>query len=714
MNSHQQNFTESLEAALVEKMNDFEESKAFVRIAASWLNYESLSEENFVDGGKDLGLDFWQKSESGFEIFQVKSHELNNNKLNPSKFDNEGVKDLGRFLNYLLNDDPAIGGSKKLANFRHQWDDAITRILMSKSEKKKPLKVISALVVFGDGITDGAKKEFDLLVAKYKEPVRYRKVEIEVSFKLITLDELFEEKWRQHNREWRDKTGQKRNFIHLTPEVPKSKDQENIISSGDSAVFYAKAIDLVTAFEDFGYQIFEPNVRANISKSKINAEIRNTLSRRKSRKEFKFLNNGVTLTCTSFKKPKENAPYFAVNEPGIVNGLQTVSALHEAYYHELDGNAKEEFEDDCYVLVRLITEKAVTNINDVVIATNSQNPMQPRNLKSNSNEQILYEKLFAEAGWFFERKQGAWEAFSSDPERWRTLSNYNKSNFQIQKKSKYRVIDNHDLGQTWLAFIGFSNEAVNDRRYIFERDQMYDLTFLHKTSTHGSDFNFEMDQSRDYLISGSPSPSLMLVSYLVNRFAKATSLSFNETREEAYKRLKLDPQKMGREQLDAELAKDDRYMLESVLGGMAFIFTEFFGYVMYKALGERVHNEGNNILNAGALKKLSQDYDAYLPELIRTTRQEEIHQDDLLPIVWFVFRECMEQMLASQWKLGFQTARSRSRFNHSKDTRIALYNQLESINRYMEKTQILKVWAADIPPKKGLYHYVRDIVLSSR
>jgi hypothetical protein len=712
MEAQKQNFLEILHTKIVEKLNDYEESMAFVRLAAELLNYEALPDENFIDGFGDFGSDFWQKSDAGFEIFQVKSHEIENGKIDLSKFDKEGILDLNRILNYLLNDKSGHLENNKLKILRHEWDDAISRILMAKSKEIKPLRINAALVIFGEDLTGPARQELDNVSKSFKRGCYYREVPIEVNVKLFTIDDLIRERWRQDNREWKDKYQAKRNSINLTPEITHSGPQ--LISSNNNAVFYTRAIDLIHAFEDFGYQIFEPNVRANIRKSTINAAIRDALSQRKSRKEFKFLNNGVTITCKSFSKPSENRKHFTIVEPGIVNGLQTVNALHEAYYKELDADDKKDLEENCYVLVRVINDNAVSEINDVVIASNTQNPMQPRNLKSNTNEQILYEKLFAELGWFYERKQGAWDAFSSDPLRWRTLSNYKRKHFQIDDSHQFRKVDNHSLGQAWLAFIGFSDEAVHDRRFIFDKSTMYDVTFLHRTSKHGAELDYDMEQAKECLKPNSPSPQMMLVSYLANRFAKSVALSLNETREEAYQRLKLDPNSTSKANIDAQLSLDERYILESVLGGMSFVFTEFFGYLIFKAVGDKFQDVGSSLVATSSLNQLFTGFEKALPNVTSRTREEEIVEDDLLPIAWFAFRTCIEQMLGGAWKFGYQNARSRTRFNHSAETRKLLNQKLNQLDKFMQKSQVFQPWAIAIPQNKGLFRYFREVIEAKR
>ena len=49
--------------------------QSLVRITAEWMGY-NLDEDNFVDGAGDRGVDFWYASDTCFDIFQVKCHEL--------------------------------------------------------------------------------------------------------------------------------------------------------------------------------------------------------------------------------------------------------------------------------------------------------------------------------------------------------------------------------------------------------------------------------------------------------------------------------------------------------------------------------------------------------------------------------------------------------------------------------------------------------------
>ena len=133
LEKHLSNFLETLKDDVTKKLQAVpNEDQAFVRIAASWLGYDELEDdddERFVDGSGDKGIDFWYESEPGFDIIQVKSHELSKSgNILTDNFDKTGVNDLQRAVNYLLDDKQVINKeNKRLHFFRQQWESAINR-----------------------------------------------------------------------------------------------------------------------------------------------------------------------------------------------------------------------------------------------------------------------------------------------------------------------------------------------------------------------------------------------------------------------------------------------------------------------------------------------------------------------------------------------------------------------------------------------------------
>jgi hypothetical protein len=386
--------------------------------------------------------------------------------------------------------------------------------------------------------------------------------------------------------------------------------------------------------------------------------------------------------------------------------LQTVVALHTAY-HQLAEREKEDFESHCAVLVRLLVTSAVDDITRVVRSTNNQNPMKLRNLVSNNSEQLLYARLFADQlGWFYEAKEGAWDAFEHDPKRWRPSLNKRPKDFQASNRRKYRRVDNEDLAQTWLAFVGFSVEAVNERKELFD-DRFYPLIFLKQTKKHGYDYQ-SITHAREEAVNQSPIPHLMLVAYLTREFAEDMTIGAAQNRQQAYTRLGLDPARMSRSELDARLSQDDKFLLNQALNSMSVLFTEFVGFVLFRAFGESLHRQGPRILeNHGYYIMKTQ----YAPELIKEQiEKQSFAERDLLVVLWLAFVDFIEDMLNSDWRQSYQLANVKVRFVFSKATRERLYKSVIDTNEYMKKRSLRKPWAIGVAEGQGLFDFVKSCI----
>lgn len=708
--THKRNFLLELANAIREETSERGlpgTGYGFNRIAAKWLGYD-LDDGNFVDGAGDRGIDFWFESDSGFDLFQCKSHDLyENGEIDLSSFDNQGVLDLGRSKLFLESDRTIETQNEPLRKFRHAWEHAVSSRRSAK--EPEPISVNLRLVLLGQGLTGPAEDEFRDFCDSLAKPHSIGRVPLEYRASLCTVDHLLEGRWRLENREWRDSKGAKKDTVDLHPE----KFDESLVKKG-SAVFYCNAIDLVRAYQEFGYQLFEPNVRCNIAHSRVNAAIRESVRHRVTREEFRFLNNGVTIICQGSQRPSENRPYFRVTKPGVVNGLQTVFALHEAY-NDLSQKDKIHFETSCQVLVRLLPEDSLRDVNRLVRATNTQNPMQARNLKSNNTEQVQFEKLFAELGWFYERKQGAWEAFAADSRRWRTLQNKSKAHFQVQSTSgrpRTRRVDNETLAQTWLSFIGFSEEAVQSKRQIFETDEWYDFIFQHTPKRHGFELNHKLDEARQDCMNQAPAPALMLASYLSREFARKAAPTPKENREQAIKRLKIDPLSTPKEKVQEILNNDNEFLSGQILYGMSFEFAELLGYILYKVLDTELSVVGPKILLNESFSVLNQqlDFDSVKKKVL----DEQFGEKDILAVLWWAFRHLLEEMLGGAWRSGYLSARNRTRFIHSSETRKRLEQGALQLHQFTERTQLTRTWAIGIKPGKGLFGFVRDSLVQNQ
>lgn len=186
---------------------------------------------------------------------------------------------------------------------------------------------------------------------------------------------------------------------------------------------------------------FDENVRVYLKKSsKINMAIKETAKSSDSYRFF-YYNNGITITCSEFKYPKSvRTPILELKDFQIVNGCQTIHALHEA----LKENSECLNETD--LLVRIYETKNEQLIGSISEFTNSQNPVASRDLRSNDFTQRKYEADLRETyGYFYERKKGM---FSDRPKQY--------------------VIDAEKAAQAVMAFVlGQPAEAKDEKRKIF-------------------------------------------------------------------------------------------------------------------------------------------------------------------------------------------------------------------------------------------------------
>lgn len=202
------------------------------------------------------------------------------------------------------------------------------------------------------------------------------------------------------------------------------------------------------------HDVFNDNVRIYLTqKNNVNKKIYATaLSDKNS--EFWYLNNGITLTCDSFSyQPGKRSPQIALTNAQIVNGGQTSNALFEAYRKD------PEKVRDVLVLGRIYETRTRDITSEIAEATNSQTPINTRDLHSNDDVQKKLEESFRDQGIFYERK----------------------ARQHIDQPRKKRV-DALAAGQTLLAYtLGQPEVAKKDRARVF-RD-LYDQVFNSERTT---------------------------------------------------------------------------------------------------------------------------------------------------------------------------------------------------------------------------------------
>lgn len=202
------------------------------------------------------------------------------------------------------------------------------------------------------------------------------------------------------------------------------------------------------------YDIFNNNVRIYLTqKNNVNRKILATaLSDKNS--EFWYLNNGITMTCDSFSyMPGARNPNIELKNIQIVNGGQTSNALFEAYKQDPGRLA------DVLVLGRIYETRNRDITSEIAEATNSQTPINTRDLRSNDELQKKLEESFLDQGLFYERKK-----------------------HQHQQQQNNKRIDALSAGQALLAYsLGYPEVAKANRARVF--GDLYETVFNNHLTT---------------------------------------------------------------------------------------------------------------------------------------------------------------------------------------------------------------------------------------
>lgn len=163
--------------------------------------------------------------------------------------------------------------------------------------------------------------------------------------------------------------------------------------------------ELARLADTFGDRLLERNIRRylGLSGNRVNEAIAQTLQQADQRPNFYFYNNGVTITCAQFRHNALQQGNWTVQVSGlqIVNGGQTCRTVQQVAKQM--GVAA----TDAYVLVRIY--ELQTNDDDLVssitYATNSQNPVDLRDLKANDPRQTALSQSIQGLGYAYRAKR---------------------------------------------------------------------------------------------------------------------------------------------------------------------------------------------------------------------------------------------------------------------------------------------------------------------
>jgi hypothetical protein len=165
-------------------------------------------------------------------------------------------------------------------------------------------------------------------------------------------------------------------------------------------------LEVAKLFDTHGDYLLNKNIRhyLGLNKNRVNSAIQDTLIGNK-RDNFYFYNNGITMICSKFSNNElqESNWKVRIEDLQIINGGQICKTIQ----HTVKENPDVDY-TNAYVLVRLYELSGEDNdslITDVTIATNSQNPVDLRDLRSNDDLQKRLEIAVKELGYLYKRKK---------------------------------------------------------------------------------------------------------------------------------------------------------------------------------------------------------------------------------------------------------------------------------------------------------------------
>jgi AIPR protein len=164
--------------------------------------------------------------------------------------------------------------------------------------------------------------------------------------------------------------------------------------------------EIATLIERHGERLLERNIRRylGLQGNRVNEGIRHTLMS-EEKNNFYFYNNGITLTCDSFSyNALQNGDYqVRIENLQIINGGQTCMTISKTLQEPslLYNSAK------AYVLLRLYQLPSDNDdlVQKITYATNSQNPVDLKDLRANDERQQRLEIDIQQLGFNYRRKR---------------------------------------------------------------------------------------------------------------------------------------------------------------------------------------------------------------------------------------------------------------------------------------------------------------------
>ena len=234
-------------------------------------------------------------------------------------------------------------------------------------------------------------------------------------------------KWKEEAQHWIDQSGlpqNQTNWIHFNHDsivdiLRKTQAVDESLNFSGSAtveefnfrrvlVGKVAVTEIAELFNRRGDLLLQRNIRRylGLHTNRVNTAIHQTLQDPLSKGDFYFFNNGITIVCKQFRhNALQNENYqVRLENMQVINGGQTCKTIQQTLNRSPDL-----FSDysDTYVMVRIyeLSEQDQNIVTDITYATNSQNPVDLRDLRSNDDRQKQLEIGMQDLGYTYKRQR---------------------------------------------------------------------------------------------------------------------------------------------------------------------------------------------------------------------------------------------------------------------------------------------------------------------
>ena len=243
------------------------------------------------------------------------------------------------------------------------------------------------------------------------------------------------DKWTSQADNWvadaEEDYGDKVKFIHFNHDsivniLQRSKQVDTTLTLSGQAIVedmnYMRVLvgrvsvqEIQRLFNEYGDGLLERNIRRylGLHSSRVNTAIHETLCASNKSDKFYFYNNGITVICDRFDYNAFQQSDYQVQLKNmqVINGGQTCKTIQET----LNGDLSNMVSRSAYLLIRVYqladTHKAF--VQDITYATNSQNPVDLRDLRSNDEIQKQLELGLSGLGYTYKRQKEEGEGGAS-------------------------------------------------------------------------------------------------------------------------------------------------------------------------------------------------------------------------------------------------------------------------------------------------------------